>query len=184
MIEQRVLAQGVKVGDVVRDRRVLSLDGEEVALASLWKEKPLLLVTGSMTCPISVESCPSLRPLRAKHDARLAVAVLYVREAHPSEGGKQPKQDAAVSGAGRHPQPLTDAERIRLAGFFRKEFTGEVPVYVAPVDDRVVRELGTGPNSALSIDRSGRVVAKQGWYDAEGLSEDLQRLLGDASNLE
>lgn len=60
---------------------------QQGSLSTLWKDKPAVLVTASVTCPISVGSCPSLKPLSLAHSNDVNVGILYVKEAHPSEDG-------------------------------------------------------------------------------------------------
>ena len=182
-MEERVQAQGVKVGDNVPNGQVLDLQGETLELESLWKDKPLLLVTGSITCPIAVDTCPSLQPLLKEHDRRINVAILYVREAHPSESNtttfpaKTDKEPAV--GFGSQPQPNSQEQRQVLAEIFHERFGGPVPVYVAELNNTLPNRLGTGPNSALLINTAGKLLVKQGWYNAEKVEVEIEKLLAE-----
>ncbi len=174
-VGQRLEGQGVTVGQPVPDAEVFTLDGEAVRLASLWSEKPLVLVTASITCPIAVDQCPSLEALRREHDPRVNFAVLYVREAHPDEAGGEIRAGDAT-GFGAQPQPSTLEDRRALATLFARQFSGTAPVYVAGMDNRLPQMLGTGANTGLLIDREGRVVAKLGWYEPGEMAEAIATL--------
>jgi hypothetical protein len=182
-MEERVQSQGVKVGDNVPNGQVLDLQGETLELESLWKDKPLLLVTGSITCPIAVDTCPSLQPLLKEHDRRIYIAILYVREAHPSELNPatfpaKTENEPAI-GFGSQPQPNSQEQRQALAKIFHKRFGDPVPVYVAELNNTLPNRLGTGPNSALLINTTGKLLVKQGWYDAEKMEVEIEKLLAE-----
>ena len=54
---------GMQPGEVLPRLTAYNLDGDPVILSDLWKDRPTVLVTGSITCPISTKNCPSLKPL-------------------------------------------------------------------------------------------------------------------------
>ena len=182
---ERLQSQGARVGAAVPDADVFTLEGKAVRLSSLWKEKPLVLVTASITCPIAVDSCPSLKLLKERHDARVNFAILYVKEAHPTEDGQAGRpgrrtKGAVASGSGSHAQPATLAERRQLAGVFAKRFSGTAPVYVADIENRVAQQLGTGPNTGLLIGVDGKLQAKIGWYEPEEMQAAIARYIAAA----
>ncbi|MCI0541057.1 MAG: methyltransferase domain-containing protein [Verrucomicrobiales bacterium] len=181
-MQQRVESQGVREGGVVPDAEIFELDGRPVRLASLWKDKPLVLVTASITCPVSVERCPSLKALKETLDPRVNFAVLYVKEAHPAgaeRGAARRGADAGevASGFASHPQPVTLDERQRLAAVFARQFAGTAPVYVSDIANRASQMLGTGPNSGLLIATDGKLLAKLGWYGPEEMRQAVEAKL-------
>ncbi len=183
-MQQRVESQGIQSGDGVTDAEVFTLDGKAVRLSSLWRDKPLVLVTASLTCPVSVRECPSLAELKAKHDPRANFAVLYVKEAHPAASDqpvRAPSRDggAVASGVGAATQPATLAERLKLASAFARNFSGDAPVYVADIGNELAQRLGTGPNTGLLIHTNGVLKLKQGWFKASEMSEAVGKLLGE-----
>jgi hypothetical protein len=183
-MQRRVESQGIQQGESVSDAEVFTLDGNAVRLSSLWRDKPLALVTASLTCPISVRECPALAELKAKHDPRVNFAVLYVKEAHPAESDKPggaPARDtgAVASGVGAATQPATLEDRRKLAAGFARSFSGEAPVYMADIGNRLTQRLGTGPNTGLLIHTNGVLRLKQGWFNAAEMSEAVVKLLGD-----
>ena len=173
-MQQRVETSGVQKGALMPDLDVVTLDGQPFKLATLWREKPLVLVTASITCPIAMEQCPSLQGLREKHAADANTVVLYVREAHPAPAGTP--LTAGESGHGAQPQPTSLDDRLTLARAFAKEFAGGATVLVATMDPAALERLGAGPNSGLLIDTQGRLAAKHGWYDPAAMSAALQAL--------
>jgi acetyl esterase/lipase/rhodanese-related sulfurtransferase len=169
--ERRVQTSGAKVGDTLASATVYDLDGKPLELSTLWKQKPLLLVTASITCPVAIETCPSLKPLQLDLGPRVNVVILYVGEAHPVERHPNPAGDVdsatgIKTGIGAYASPQDLAARLELARLFARVQGGGVRVVVADMDKKVVSQLGTAANSALLIGADGRLMAKQGWYDA------------------
>ena len=183
MMDRRVNSQGVQVGEQIPDHQVFDLEGNAVELATLWSDKPLVLVTASITCPIAVDSCPTISELRVTQDDRVGFVILYVREAHPAEDEAAVSETATVardqipSGFGSHPQPASQAERDRLAKTFATQFSEGIPLYVADIDDQLIRTLGAGPNSGLLIDTEGRLLSKLGWYNSESMQAAIDAAL-------
>src|SRR5687767_14148748 len=81
--------QGVQIGQVVDDLIIYTLEGKEFQLGDLWKERPALIVSASLTCPIARNRCGDLRPIIEAHGKQLNVVVLYTIEAHP-KGSESP----------------------------------------------------------------------------------------------
>lgn len=173
-MQERVEGSGVQEGAMMPDVQVHDLDGKPMKLATLWRERPLVLVTASITCPVAVDQCPTLKSLIETHRTRANVVILYVREAHPAPDGTP--QRAEASGHASQPQPLTFEDRLKLARSFAKQFSGGAPVLVAAIDNAVIAQLGTGPNSALLIDTQGRLAAKHGWYEPELMTKAIAEL--------
>ena len=63
------------------DFKLTKLDGKKISLSD-YKDKWLVLETGSLTCPMFVKNINPLRDVRAKHPD-VEFLVIYVREAHP-----------------------------------------------------------------------------------------------------
>lgn len=173
-MQQRVEGGGVQEGAMMPDLEVHDLEGRPVKLSTLWRERPLVLVTASITCPVAINQCPTLKPLIEQHRSQANVVILYVREAHPAPDGTPQRPDS--SGHGSQPQPVTFDERLKLARSFSQRFSGGAPVFVASIDNATIDRLGAGPNSGLLVDTQGRLVAKHGWYEPELMTKAINGL--------
>ncbi len=71
-----------KVGDKAPDFTLKTPDGREIKGSALWREKPLLLVTGSHTCPVYRRMATPLEKLAAEFRERVNFVLLYTVEAH------------------------------------------------------------------------------------------------------
>ena len=175
--------QGVQVGEHVDDLSIYSLEGKGTRLSKLWKNRPVLLVTASLTCPIARGSCPHLQSIIDANDPEVRVVLLYTIEADP-------QTDASPYSPGRewitpenersnilHRQPKTLEDRLLLANAMNDRLKSLAPMFVDGMDNAVWKSLGGGPNMALLIDTSGRVVAKQGWLDVGEMAKSVDALL-------
>jgi acetyl esterase/lipase len=177
----RFATQGPQAGQKIPALTVYNLAGKEVPLSNLWKDKPAVLVTASATCPISVGSCPSLKPLSIAHSNEVNVGILYVKEAHPAEDGAT--SPGRPLGARTHPQPETFKEKLQLANLFNQEIDHGNAIYVDDLERTAGNALGTGPNIGLLINTDGKIVLRQGWFDAKGMEAAIQQLNKKPSNV-
>ncbi len=78
-------------GELFPDFKVASTDGEMIAKEHFLGKRPLLMVFGSATCPMTASSIESLKRLHAQFGDRVMFVTLNVREAHPAENMPQPR---------------------------------------------------------------------------------------------
>lgn len=147
-------------GDRLPDFDLPTTDGGRISSAEVLQEQPMLLVTGSMTCPMTASSNPMLKRLHAEFGDKIRFVLLHVREAHPGEHRDQPHS----------PEEKMDHAR-------RLKQRDELPFAVAvdgPEGD-VHRRLDGKPNSAWLADRDGTLVYRALWAgDEKGLRPALE----------
>lgn len=180
--------QGVRPGQTIEPITVHTLQGETTPLNQLWRERPALIVTASLTCPVARERCPMLQPIIDRFGEQINVAMLYSIEAHPT-GGDSPyrpgrgewitpqNQRAGVL----HPQPASLDERLKLARNLHERLGGIATMLVDGMDNRAWKHLGAGPNLAVLVRADGVVEAKHGWFDPELMENSIAALLRRAS---
>ncbi len=154
-------------GDVAPTFELSDLQGRTVSLWELLKTKPVLLETGSYTCPVFRGQHGSVERLYGEFADRVHLVVLYGKEEHP--------------GSVRHPevrQPTRKEERVRLARRIAKELSIEVPVLVDEVDNEVSEAYGGLPNCGYLIGQDGRVFHKLSWMHPKLMREPLEAILG------
>jgi acetyl esterase/lipase len=177
----RFAKQGPQAGEKIPNATVYDLKGNDVPLSSLWKDKPAVLVTASVTCPISVGSCPSLKPLALANSNEVNIAILYVKEAHPAEDGKTSSNRPL--GARTHPQPETFEQKLQLANLFNREVDHGNKMYVDDLATTAAKILGAGPNIGLLINTDGKIVLRQGWFNAKEMEAAINELSNKPVNL-
>ncbi len=178
----RFSVKGVQIGDTLPPLELRNVQGEAVALAASWKEKPALIVTGSLTCPIARRECPLLEQTLRGLEGKVNVVIVYTVEAHPEGdaspyGGRTDTPGINIQNGIIYGQPQTLAKRLELAREFIRHTKTPYPVLVDDLDNRAWQALGSGPNLAVLADPSGKVVAKQGWLDPQAMRTEIERLL-------
>lgn len=147
-----------KPGDRLPEFDLSTVDGGQLKTSDLTG-RPVLLVTGSFTCPMTASSNPTLKELHGRFGSDIEFVTLYVREAHPGEHHDQAsvaeeKQEAA--------QALKSRDRLPWT------------VAVDDPDGSVHRQLDEKPNAAYLADRTGTIVFRSLWAgDQRGLTQAL-----------
>jgi hypothetical protein len=168
------------IGRQLTNISVYDLNGNKTHLATLWEEKPVLLVTGSLSCPPTRRSVPGTARLLDAYKDRMNIAVIYVIDAHPDgeaspyKGQKSmPKQNIRDDILIRQPQ--TQEERVARARELTELLGSTAPVLVDNMENTAWTSIGGRPNSATLIDKGGRVVAEEKWFN----SEDIRRMIDE-----
>jgi hypothetical protein len=166
------------IGRQLNDIQVYDLNGNQANLATLWEDKPVLLVTGSLSCPPTRRSVPGTARLLDAYKDRLNIAVIYVIDAHPDgeaspyKGQKgMPKQNIRDDILIRQPQ--TQEERLTRARELTELLGSSAPILVDNMENTSWTSIGGRPNSATLIDKGGRIIAEQKWFN----SEDIRRMI-------
>jgi hypothetical protein len=135
-------------------------EGAKVASQDLAHRKPLLLVTGSITCPMTASSNPLLKRLHAKYGDRVQFLTLYVREAHP---GEEQEQHREYREKVEHARAMQDRDRLPWR------------IVVDDIDGTLHKALDEKPNAVYVTDRNGIIVYRSLWAgDEAGLAAALE----------
>lgn len=139
------------------------VDGGRLRSDGLIGDKPMLLITGSYTCPMTASSNPLLKDLHAQFGSRVRFVMLHVREAHPGEQRDQP--DSADEKM-RHAQDLKQRDGLPW------------PIAVDDPQGTAHRALDEKPNAAYLTDAQGRIVFRSLWAgDTKGLRQALDSVV-------
>ena len=141
---------GLQAGDRFVDADLTTLDGKIVRLSDYLRDRPLVLETGSMTCPMYAQSVPPMMDLLDKHPG-LDHVLLYVREAHPGE---------------RQPQHRTVPEKVEAAKRTKRLYGDRRTILVDDVEGTAHRHYGTMPNSIFVIAPDGTILFRSIWNNA------------------
>jgi hypothetical protein len=91
--------------------------------------------------------------LYAEYSARVQFLVIYIREAHPSDGWRIP-----VPGQPKLADPTTIEERRAAAGQCEAAALHGIPTLVDAMDDAVMEAYAAWPDRLYLIGLDGRVV--------------------------
>lgn len=153
-------------GDRVPGFDIELLEGGRLTSAGLGP-RPVLLVFGSLTCPVTESSGAVLRRLHARFGDRIRFVMVNTREAHP----------------GQHiPQPRTFAEKREHAARLRAHHRFPFEVAVDGIDGAFHRAMSPKPNSAYLIRPDGVIAYRAHWANDEaGLRRAITGLLASGS---
>ncbi|MEE8331261.1 MAG: TlpA disulfide reductase family protein [Acidimicrobiia bacterium] len=149
-------------GDSLSAIELPTLDGGSIQVGGR-RERPLLLVTGSTTCPMTASALPAINALHTEFGDDVDFVLLNVREAHP----------------GAHfPQPSTDQDKLSHARNLRERYHVPFTVAVDTPDGDLHQRLDGKPNAAFLLDSTGEVVFRALWARDDRLIRDaLQSVL-------
>lgn len=151
---------GVAVGEPAPDFTATRLDGTEVTLSD-FRGKPVVLETGSASCPMYVGHIEPMNALAFRFPD-VVFLVLYVREAHPGQH------------IGAHRDPAQKAAAARIVA--DAEHEGRT-MLIDDLAGTAHRLYGAMPNTVHVIDADGTVVFRAMWNDPAAVEAVLRRML-------
>lgn len=132
---------------------------QEFSLEKHIGKKPLILIFGNFTCGPFRMASGDVEKLYERYSSKAEFALVYVREAHPTDGWHMPSND-------RHEvklaQPRTLEERGGVASTCQAKLGLKMPMLVDTIDDYVGTNYSGMPSRLYLIDRQGRVAFKSG----------------------
>ena len=163
--DMRFSRDSLKTGERLPEFELLTPDGQPISSRDFIgdvSKRGFLIITGSLTCPMTVGSLDELQELYEDYRDVIPFVLLYVREAHPGEN---------------YPQPTTYEEKIEHARLMRASYELPWPVAVDSIGGTLHQDLATKPNSAYLIDAQGNVVFRALFAgDIASLREALESL--------
>jgi hypothetical protein len=122
---------------------------EKVALASLHREKPLVLLFTSYQCDVFVRGWSSFLKVYQANKERLNFAMIYIREAHATDG--------ILFGNPKFEDPKSMEQRLQMASLCQKTMKIPFPILVDEITDQVATRWGAWPIRMVVIKKDGTV---------------------------
>jgi len=129
-------------------QRVKLSDGSEQSLVTLADGKPLILITGSLSCPMTVSVLPFVKQLKKNFEDEFNFVLVYVREAHPGE---------------HYQQASSWEEKQQYACQFLSGYDLDIATIVDGLEGELHKQLDTKPNSLHIIAQDGAVLFQSLW---------------------
>lgn len=146
-------------GDTIPAFELITTDDNLLTRDDVFRDKPVLFIFGSMTCPMTASAAPTVQALYDEFGDRIDIIMMYVREAHPGEN---------VSQAESMEEKLEHARALKE--FYDIEWT----VAADNIDGDLHRALDPKPNSAYLMDSEGAILFRSLWAaDGDALHEAL-----------
>ncbi len=142
------------------DFTLKTVDGrEQVTLSQRVGPKPVVLIFGNFTCGPFRMQAGNVEKLYRRYQDRANFLMIYVREAHPTDGWQMESNDRV--GVSLR-QPRTFAERVGVAQTCSKTLGLGMPMLVDTLNDHVGGTYSGMPSRLYLIDREGKVAYKSG----------------------
>ncbi len=154
------LQSGPKLDETAPDFTLKTNDGKsEITLSKQLGPKPLVLIFGNFTCGPFRSQAGNFEKLHRRYADRANFLMVYVREAHPTDGWRMESNDrVGVATA----QPTTYAERAAVAQRCGKLLGLGFPLLVDTINDAVGGRYSGMPGRFYIIDREGKIAFKNG----------------------
>ncbi len=161
---------GPIVGEEVQDFTLYQANGQAHRLSDeLNSGTPVLLISGSLTCPVFRDRIPEINAMASAYGDLLKIFIIYTVEAHPIDPSPysgsiwitlQNEMSQIL-----YPQPTTYGERKALVDTLNNLFEIDVPILIDAPCNNWWLNFGTGANNAFLINTDGRVYAKHDWFN-------------------
>jgi thiol-disulfide isomerase/thioredoxin len=154
------LEPGPKLDESAPDFTLKTNDGKaELTLSKLIGPKPVVLVFGNFTCGPFRSQAGNIEKLYRRYKDRATFVMVYVREAHPTDGWRMESNDrVGVTTA----QPRTYDERADVAQQCGRLLGLGFPMLVDTIDDVAGNRYSGMPGRLYAIDREGKIAFKSG----------------------
>jgi Ca2+-binding EF-hand superfamily protein len=154
------LKPGPAVNDAAPGFTLKNAGGDgEVSLASQIGQKPVVLVFGNITCGPFRGQAGNVEKLYRRYKDRANFLMIYVREAHPTDGWKMASNERKHV---EYAQPRTFDERLGVAQTCQRKLGFDMPFLVDTIDDTVGATYSGMPSRLYVIDPAGKVAYKSG----------------------
>ncbi len=181
---------GYQLGDTVPDFKLYSVLGDSLVLSDeLQNGKPVLLIAGSLTCPVFRSKVPIINQVMATYGSSISVFVIYTIEAHPTNisvySGSVNTTSQNMNDAVLFPNTLTYGDRKQMIDTMPNWVSVNAPVFIDGTCNEWWNNFGPAPNNAYLIDTNGIVVIKHGWFHklpSDNIFCDIDTYLGVNSN--
>ncbi len=163
--DMRFHKSAAKAGEPFPEFKLETTDGNVISKQDFINRKPLLLIFGSLTCPMTASAMPNIKHLHEKFGDKVEFVLLNVREAHPGERVPQPEN---ITGKREHARQLKQLYDVDLT------------VATDDIDGSLHLALDPKPNAAFLMSTTGTVLFRSLWAsDGKALTQALEDLVHD-----
>ena len=152
------LQDGPALNEKARDFTLKTNDAkQQVTLSKLVGPKPVVLIFGNFTCGPFRMQAGNVEKLYRRYKDRATFVMVYVREAHPSDGWQMESNDQVGV---RLTQPKTYDERVQVAQVCGQRLELGFPMLVDTMEDTVGAYFSGMPSRLYLIDSDGKIAFK------------------------
>lgn len=182
-MNQYFMADALKPGSPAPDFQLEKVGGGMAKASELRAQKPLLVMTGSYSCPWFRDSTAQRVALIREFSDKVNFVVVYTREAHDGEGRSPYSQEPYIPAENTRDRisvknASTYKERLAAAQHCHESLNMLSPVVVDKMDNAIWIAYGRAPNCGYLIATDGNIVCQQGLFDAREMKLAIEKLLG------
>jgi thiol-disulfide isomerase/thioredoxin len=156
----RFRKDAARPGDLFPPFELVTTGGDRLDNGKVFRDKPVLLIFGSMTCPMTASAAPAVQELYDDFGDRVDFIMLYVREAHPGEN---------------YMQAESMEEKLEHARTLKEFYDIQWTVAADKLNGDLHRALDPKPNSAFLMNGDGIILFRSLWAaDHDALREALE----------
>ena len=150
---------GPKAGEKYINFSTTTLKGKKVFISE-YLDKPIVLDTGSITCPMYANTTKDMNKLQKEYP-NVHFLLLYIREAHPGEKTQSVK---------------TMEEKINHAKLTDKYYNEQREILIDSLDGKAHKLYGSMPNMTYVIGIDGIVKFRANWTNIDALKNVLKNI--------
>lgn len=166
----RLSALGLEIGSKLPDAlEVYTANGNKIKVKDLFKNKPTVIVSGCLTCPVFLRTYPGVEAVYQDYKNEVNFYFLYKTLAHPENNG--------------YIQPITIDERLSHIVDAKEMLQTKIPWLADPMTNEVSSAFGLTPNSEFLFDSEGRILYMNTWSNANDLRKTLSEVIGQSSKI-
>ena len=166
----RLNATGLEIGSSLPDfLEVYSSKGNKIKVTDLFKNKPTVIVSGCLTCPVFLRTYPGVEAVYQDYKGKVDFYYLYKTLAHPENHG--------------YIQPITIEERLTHIAEAKEKLQTKIPWLADPMTNEVSSAFGLTPNSEFLFDNKGTILYMNTWSNAVNLRKTLVELVGPVTKI-
>ncbi len=154
--------RSVVPGGKALDALLYDMEGNSVQLSSLWKQRPIVVEFGSITCPVFVGKVTTMNSLAQKYAGEIDFYVLYIREVHPGQN---------------YPAHTSLTEKLQCAADLQREEGVGRTILIDDLDGNMHVAYGSMPNSVYLIGQDGVIAHRADWVNPSYLDQQIESLL-------
>jgi thiol-disulfide isomerase/thioredoxin len=154
-----------KAGEPFPEFKLETTVGNVISKQDFTDHKPLLLIFGSLTCPMTASAMPIIKHLHKQFGDKVEFVLMNVREAHPGE---------------LIPQPDTISSKLEQARLLKQLYGVDFTVVSDDIEGSLHRALDPKPNAVFLMSTTGTALFRSLWAsDEKALAQALDNLVHD-----
>jgi thiol-disulfide isomerase/thioredoxin len=156
-------------GDAFPSFEITATTGDRLVNSDVFDGKPVMFIFGSMTCPMTASSAPSVQDLYNEFGDRVNFIMLYVREAHPGENIDQAE---------------SMEEKLAYTQMLKDFYGIDWTVAADNIHGDLHRALDPKPNSAFLVGSDGTIMFRSLWAADYGALREALAATADGRELQ